>query len=440
MPLPDPICLAARIAQARPLCRIGRIQRIGAMRVVADGLSDVARLGDRAELARDGGPSLSAEVIEVARDTVTLLPDLPPQGLHIGAEVRLTGPVSIAPDDSWLGRVVDPLGLPLDDLPLMPGAEPCGIDAIPPSATARRGFGARLATGLAVFNTLLPLVRGQRVGLFAGSGVGKSMLLARLAQTIEADVVVISLIGERGREVRDFVQHTLGPEGMRRTVVVAATSDRSALLRRNCAKTAMTVAEYFRDKGLNVLLLADSITRFAEAHRELAVASGEAANLRGFPASTAQEIMALCERAGPGQGDMGDITAVMTVLVAGSDMEGPVADILRGVLDGHIVLDREIAERGRYPAVNLLRSVSRSLPGAASESENALISEARQLLGAYDRSEIMVQSGLYSAGSDPLLDRAVALWPRLDGFLAEGTTGGIAESFLRLRTILAGQG
>jgi len=295
--------------------------------------------------------------------------------------------------------------------------------APPPPATTRRAMGARLPTGLAVFDTLLPIARGQRLGLFAGSGVGKSTLLSQLARRVAADVIVIGLIGERGREVRDFVEDTLGAKGLERSVVVAATSDRSALVRQRAAWTAMSVAEFFRDQGAHVLLLADSVTRFAQAHREVAVASGEPAALNGYPASMAQAIMSLCERAGPGATGQGDITAILSVLVAGSDMEEPVADTLRGVLDGHVVLNREIAERGRFPAVDLLRSVSRSLPRAASADENRLIATARRHLGVHDRAELMLQAGLYTGGSDPAIDAALRVWPALDGFLSQESSG-----------------
>jgi flagellum-specific ATP synthase len=281
------------------------------------------------------------------------------------------------------------------------------------------------------------MVRGQRIGLFAGSGVGKSNLLARLASRVQADVVVIALIGERGRELRAFTDRVLGPAGMARSVVVAATSDQAPLIRRRCAWAAMAVAEHFRDQGLHVLLLADSITRFAEAHREVALAAGEDASLRGYPPSVAHAIMALAERAGPGPEGAGDITAVFSVLVPGSDMEEPVADILRGTLDGHVVLDRKIAERGRFPAIDLLRSVSRSLPDAASPEENALIAEARRLLGAYERAEMMVQAGLYAAGSDPLVDAAIKAWPDLDAFLSEDEPGDTSDSFRHLAECLA---
>jgi len=262
------------------------------------------------------------------------------------------------------------------------------------------------------------------------------MLLGHLARHMQADVVVIALIGERGRELREFVETVLGPEGMRRSVIVAATSDRSPLIRRRCAWTAMAVAEFFRDEGKQVLFLADSITRFAEAHREVATAAGEMPALRGFPSSTSHLIMSLCERAGPGAESMGDITALLTVLVAGSDMDEPIADILRGVLDGHVILDRQIAERGRYPAIDLLRSVSRSLPRAASDEENALIARARALLSSYSRSETMIRAGLYAEGSDPELDQAIRIWPDLDGFLADKEAVSVKNSFARLGVIL----
>ncbi len=316
------------------------------------------------------------------------------------------------------------------------GGLPRIITPMPPPAQDRRALGARLTTGLAVFNTMLPIVCGQRIGLFAGSGVGKSQLLAQLACGLDADVVVIALIGERGREVKEFVQQTLGQEGLKRAVVIAATSDQSPLSRRRCAWSAMTVAEYFRDCGRSVLFLADSITRFAEAHREIAIVAGEAPALRGFPPSVSANIMSLCERAGPGPDGSGDITAVFSVLVAGSDMDEPVADILRGALDGHVVLSREIAERGRFPAVDLLRSVSRSLPGAATPEQNDAIAEVRVLLGRYEQSEAMIRAGLYVEGTDPVLDRAVRVWPELDAFLARASEEGIEDCFSRLALLL----
>jgi flagellum-specific ATP synthase len=428
--------LRAEIARLSIMHHIGRVAGVEGGCLQVTGLNHVARIGDVLRIMRREGPPLDGEVQQLRPDHLVLLPDGAEVGTGLGDPALLLPPPDIAPGLHWLGRVIDPCGEPLDGRPLFRGTVSRPLIAAPPGAGQRRGFGERLETGMAALNTLLPIVRGQRIGLFAGAGVGKSSLLIQLARHLQADVVVIALIGERGREVRHFVETALGAEGLARSVVVAATSDRSALTRRRCAWTAMAIAEHFRDMGLHVLLLADSITRFAEAHREIAIAGGEAASLRGFPASTAFNIMSLCERAGPGTEGQGDITAVFSVLVAGSDMDEPVADIMRGVLDGHVILDRAIAERGRYPAIDLLRSVSRSLPDAATEDQLAMISEVRQLLGAYQQSEVMIRSGLYSAGSDPVLDRAISIWTELDTFLAEVERHGISNSFARLSLLL----
>ncbi len=424
--------LVAEIGQMQPVHALGHVREIQADSVWIDGLSRVAALGDCVMLPGGG----NAEIVRVDANRCQALPEDPIDGLRLGGEVRHLGPRSISPGAHWIGRVINPDGQPLDGRPLFPGPEARALQARPPIATKRRAMGARLSTGLAVFDTVLPMVQGQRLGLFAGSGVGKSTLLSRLARGVTADVIVIGLIGERGREVRDFVEDTLGPEGLSRSVVIAATSDRSALVRQRAAWTMMAVAEFFRDAGAHVLLLTDSLTRFAQAHREVAVASGEPANLRGYPASMTQAVMSLCERAGPGMAGQGDITALFSVLVAASDMEEPVADTLRGVLDGHVVLTREIAERGRFPAIDLLRSVSRCLPRAASGDENRLIATARRHLGAYDRAELMLQAGLYSHGSDAAIDAALRVWPGLDQFLAEESVGPDA-AFRELEQVLA---
>ncbi|GAA5074928.1 FliI/YscN family ATPase [Roseibacterium beibuensis] len=425
--------LLARLGAIRPCQSIGHVTGLSRDHVRVAGLDRIAALGDRVRI----GDSIPGEVLALEEGAARVMPEGPSEGLRLGQAVRHLGPQTIAPDLSWLGRVIDPDGQPMDGRPLFPGPRACPLLAPPPPPATRRGLGARLETGFAVFDTMLPIVRGQRVGLFAGSGVGKSRLIGALAQAMAADVVVIGLIGERGREVRDFVADVLGSEGLKRSVVIAATSDRPALTRARAAWTMMAVAEYFRDQGQQVLVLADSITRFAEAQREVAAAAGEPFGPGGFPASMAQMVMALAERAGPGGAGQGDITAVLSVLVAGSDLEGPVADVMRGVLDGHVVLNREIAERGRYPAIDLLASVSRALPGAASDVENRLIARARHLLGAYAKAELMVQAGLYSAGSDPMTDAAVAVWDDLDAFIGATSEGGIPASFSRLEGILA---
>ncbi|WP_181711264.1 FliI/YscN family ATPase [Roseovarius sp. TE539] len=436
MPKSDMTCLRAEISALDPVRSVGRVTAVSGATLRIGGLSGAARLGDRIRVRRCDGGALGGEVVQLAARSVVMLPDGPPAGVAIGDRAALAGASEIAPADSWIGRVMDPFCRPLDGRPLLRGPVPRPPRAAPPPPAERRALGARLETGMAAFNTMLPVARGQRLGLFAGSGVGKSSLLAHLGREMEADIVVFALIGERGRELRDFVESGLGLRGMDRSVVIAATSDRSPLARRRCAWTAMSVAEHFRDQGRHVLFLADSVTRFAEAHREVATAAGELPALRGYPASTAHMIMALCERAGTGAGPAGDITALLSVLVAGSDMDEPVADILRGVLDGHIVLDRTIAERGRYPAVDLLRSVSRSLPGAANENENALIARARALLGSHARSETMIRAGLYAEGSDPELDEAVRAFPDLDAFLGEHEHGSSSDSFDRLALIL----
>jgi len=426
--------LIADLAEIRAIRHFGHVSAMNAATVVAQGLTKQARLGDRVQI----GGAVGGEILSLGRDGAEILPEDSVEGLAIGAPVEHLGRNAVAPDDSWIGRVIDPYGQPLDGRPLGRGARERPLRAPPPPPSKRKRLGGRLSTGLDAFNTMLPLVRGQRIGLFAGSGVGKTSLLGQLARGIEADVVVLALVGERGRELRDFTDEVLGAEGLARSVVVSATSDQSPLARRRAAMTAMAVAEHFRDSGRHVLLLCDSVTRFAKAHREIALAAGEAPSLRGFPPSTAHQIMALAERAGPGEADRGDITAVFTVLVAGSDMDEPVADILRGVLDGHVVLDRAIAERGRFPAIDLMRSVSRSLPAAATPTENAQIAEARRLIGAWERAEMMVQAGLYAQGSDPLTDRAIKLWAKLDGFLAGTGAKDPRESFARLKKVLDG--
>lgn len=424
--------LRARLRMISPASHVGQVAALGRDHVMVTGLDHVAALGDQVRL----GDGLMGEVLRIDPAGCTVMPEGSAEGLRLGLPATHLGRVTIAPHAGWLGRVIDPNGQPMDGRPLFPGPLSYRLDGPPPMPADRRGLGGRLTTGLAVFDTLLPIVRGQRMGLFAGSGVGKSRLIATLANAMAADVVVIGLIGERGREVRDFVEDTLGPTGLARSVVIAASSDRPALTRSRAALTMMAVAEYFRDQGQHVLLLADSITRFAEAQRDVAAAAGEAFGPSGFPASMAQRVMALAERAGPGAKGQGDITAVFSVLVAGSDMDGPVADVMRGVLDGHVVLTREIAERGRFPAVDLLRSVSRALPAAADADENRIITRARQLLGAYDRAELMVQSGLYAPGSDPVVDAAVSVWPGLDAFIAAPGGTAVQDSFAKLRAVL----
>lgn len=414
---------------------VGRVVSARRGIIIVTGL-DSAGVGDQVQLAPEKFDALYGEVVALERGTQTIMSDSDAEGIVARDPVIHLGRAAISPDDSWLGRIIDCFGRPMDNSPLLGGLAARPLSGSPPDPVSRRLLGHRLETGQSVLNTMLPIVRGQRVGLFAGSGVGKTTLLARLALHLAADIVVIAMVGERGREVREFVEKVLGPTGMGKCVVVAATSDRSALQRRRCAWTAMAVAEHFRNNGQHVLLLFDSITRFADAHREIALSAGEPATMRGFPPSTAHLITSLVERAGPGGEGQSDITAVFTVLVAGSDMEEPIADIVRGTLDGHIVLDRDIAERGRFPAIDVLRSVSRALPECATKEENALIKKARATLGSYERAELMIQAGLYQTGTDPDIDEAIRAWPLLDAFFARREDENTGQSFLALDSCL----
>lgn len=426
-----------RLTSVRPM---GRICAIRSGLITVEGMTHHAALGDWLEIASRSG-IIRAEVIDLRAEGVIALVDGIGEGLRLDDAVVCVGPPQLRPSDAWLGRMIDPFGQALDGAPLRRGTLARSVRG-EDGFRHRRPMGARLTTGLAVFDTLLPLARGQRLGLFSGAGVGKSTLLGQLAQGVQADVIVAVLVGERNREIREFADRVLTPEVRARTVLVVAPADAPPLTRRQALLSATTIAEHFRDHGRHVLLLADSITRFAEAHREVALASGELPALKGHPPSMVQWITKVAERAGPGGNEPhnGDITAIFSVLVSGGDLDEPVADVLRATLDGHVILAREISERGRFPAVDVVRSVSRSLPDAAQGSELALITRARRLLAAYDRAATLVQSGLYSPGADPELDAAVALWPRLDAFCGEAIAAGPEAAFARLAAILRNAG
>ncbi|HBS30969.1 MAG TPA: flagellum-specific ATP synthase FliI [Parvularcula sp.] len=415
----------------------GAIAAVDGAKLRVGGLARFVRVGDRLSITREKRPPLIAETYAVERDAALAYAFESTEGVTAGARAELRPDIAFArPSKDWLGRVLNWRGETIDGAAPRGGARAMRLNAPPPPAALRRALGPRLATGMAAFDTFLPLCRGQRAGVFAGSGVGKSTLLSSFAAGVDADVCVLALIGERGREVRSFVEAAREAGILDKTVVIASTSDEPPLARRESARLALAVAEYFRREGAHALLVFDSLTRFADAHREIALAKGEPPSLHAYPPSTVSALAALVERAGPGVEGEGDITAVFSVLVAGSDMEEPVADMVRGLLDGHIVLDRTIAERGRFPAVNIRRSVSRSLPAAASAAENGALLEARRLLAAYENAELVLRAGLYVAGADAATDRAIALFPRLDAFIAQHDMANPEESFARLQAIL----
>jgi flagellum-specific ATP synthase len=440
MMLTDFDALAAEISRIPNHRRVGRVAAVGTAAIEIAGLTHQARIGDQVSIGLQGGLAgggeLGGEIVGISERHARAMTYAPLDGAAVGRPATLLGPAGAHPDPSWVGRIVDAFGQPLDGRPLAEGAATAALRRAPPPPAVRRTLGARLRTGLTVFDTMLPLARGQRIGVFAGSGIGKSMLLADLARGIEADIVVYALIGERGRELRDFVDNVLGPEGMARAVVIAATSDQAPLIKRRAAWMAMACAEVFRDQGRHVLLLLDSLTRFAEAHREIALTAGEAPSLRGFPPSTANLIAGLCERAGPGAEGKGDITGIFSVLVAGSDMEEPVADITRGVLDGHVVLDRGIAERGRFPAIDVRRSVSRSCPPSHPRPRTPCSPEGTPRADRLRERRADDPDRPLRPGSDAAIDEAARLWPGLDAFVAEPAPAGVAESFGRLRAAL----
>ncbi|MEM7424246.1 MAG: flagellum-specific ATP synthase FliI, partial [Pseudomonadota bacterium] len=405
--------------------------------VTVRGLGRLAEIGNRIAVDSESGGH-EGEIISMREGIhVALLYD-PATGIRDGQRAWLAGPARPAPDDTWLGTIVDAFGQTSGDATrVLRDATEAAVEIRPEN---RRPLGPRLATGVAAFDTLVPICKGQRIGVFAGSGVGKSRLLSDLALGVRADVVVVGLIGERTREVGEFARLLDDAGGLGRTVIVAATGDQSALIKRRAADLTLRTAEHFRDAGKHVLCLFDSVTRFAEAHREIALAAGEPPAQRAYPPSTGSMISALAERTGPGAAgtEMGDITAIFTVLVAGSDMEEPVADMVRGILDGHVILNREIAERGRFPAIDLARSVSRSAPGAWSEAETVLATKARRVISAYESAAPMIRAGLYAAGSDPAIDEAIALWPDLDAFIGTVARGrDDLASFAELARILS---
>jgi flagellum-specific ATP synthase len=436
---------AAGMADVGAVSLRGRICGVSARGVEIVGLTQHLSLGDRVLLSTRGGAEVLGEIVAFRDERAIAMTfggteGLGPNGNAVAPlHTRLSG---LAVCDEWSGRVVDPLGRPLDGLGGLPiGRQRRNLRALPPAATGRARLGGPLELGVKALNLFAPCLTGQRLGLFAGSGVGKSTLLAALARSVQCDITVLALIGERGREVREFLEDDLGEQGRARSVVVVATSDSGPLLRREAAYAAMTIAEHFRDAGKNVLLLMDSVTRFCLALREIALASGEPPATRGYPPSVFGDLPKLLERAGPGEerGSAGGmISAFFTVLVEGDDHDEPVADAVRGMLDGHVILDRRIADRGRYPAIDILRSLSRTAATCLDVRQTALARRARGLLSAHAEVADLVRLGAYRSGSDPGADEAIAVAPGIEAVLRQGRDErfSIADSFAALESAM----
>jgi flagellum-specific ATP synthase len=390
----------------------GHVRQLSPHSYGVAGLQTRVRLGDHLELKTEHGVQLS-EVIRIDRDGIIAKPFDSGASAGIGSIIWHRGTLTLSPHEGWRGRSLNALAEPLDaGGPLPQGLRPMLTDRDPPNPLQRRRIDVPIRTGVRVVDLFAPLCEGQRIGIFAGSGVGKSTLLSMLTRASAYDTVVVGLVGERGREVRAFLDD-LRPQDRSRTIAVIATSDQSAALRRLAPLTAMTIAEYFRDLGQNVLLIIDSITRYAHAVREVALAAGEPPVARGYTPSVFSALPRLLERAGPGSGPDGSITGVFSVLVDGDDHNDPVADNIRGTLDGHLVLDRAIAEQGRYPAVNPLKSISRLADVAWTSEQRELVRRLRGLVSAFEETRDLRLMGGYREGVDPTLDHAIALVPKL---------------------------
>ncbi len=436
------------LAQLSTLSRYGEVVQAQGIGLEVLGLGDAVAVGSRLILCPDDRPAASgvaAEVVGFADGRAVCLAFAPLDGIALGTRAWLEpGQATVSPSPAWAGRVLNGLGEPIDGLGSLPrGPVPMPVRAGPPPAHARTRVGGKLDLGVRALNTFVSCCAGQRLGIFAGSGVGKSVLMSMLARYTACDISVIGLIGERGREVQEFLEDSLGEEGRARSIVIVATSDEPALMRREAAFLTLTVAEYFRDLGAQVLCMMDSVTRFAMAQREIGLTAGEPPTTKGYTPTVFAELPRLLERAGPGvpgpDGRAGAVTGIFTVLVDGDDHNEPVADAVRGILDGHIVMERSIAERGRYPAINVLKSVSRTMPGCNTDAENQLVRSAKGLLSRYEDMAELIRLGAYRAGTDPAVDKAIAVQPALEAFLGQrkDEQADLASGYEALAGILA---
>ncbi len=420
--------------------RFGRVTAVLGLLVEVGGIEKELSVGGRCVVEARDGRRVPCEVVGFRQSRALLMPYGTLDGVGLGCRALVSdGQPSVFPTDAWLGRVVNALGEPVDGKgPLPKGTHGVPIRNNPPPAHARQRVGQKLDLGIRAINTFLTCCRGQRMGIFAGSGVGKSSVMSMLARFSAAEVAVIGLIGERGRELQEFITEDLGEEGLSRSIVVCATSDEPPLMRRQAAYLTLAISEFFRDEGRDVLCMMDSVTRFAMAQREIGLSAGEPPTTKGYPPTVFAELPRLLERAGPGVNGAGSITGLFTVLVEGDDHNEPIADAVRGILDGHIVLERQIGERGRYPAINILRSVSRTMPGCNSEKENQLVGAARQLLASYDNMAEMIRLGAYRRGTDQQVDLAIHYQPALEAFLKQGKReqADLATGYAQLAEIL----
>ena len=415
--------------------RTGRVSKMVGLRLEVEGIE--AAVGDAVRVWRDGGV-LDAEVVAVQGSSLACMPLGELTGVRYGTPVEATmRPFTVNVGPSLLGRVLDGLGRPIDDGPLPEGTEAVTVEGSAPHPLRRDMIDRQLALGVRAIDTLIPCGRGQRLGIFAGSGVGKSSLLSMITRGTDAPIVILALVGERGREVNEFLRHDLGPEGLARAVVVVATSDEPALVRIRAAFTATRIAEWFRDQGEDVVLMMDSLTRFAMAQREVGLSAGEPPVTRGYPPSVFSILPKLLERAGTS--DRGSITGLYTVLVEGDDMNEPIADTARSILDGHIVLSRRLATAGHFPSIEVLDSISRVEPAIVSPERRALARDLRKLLAAARDAKDLIEIGAYVAGSNPVVDRAVSLSDFIEAFLCQDVhTTEESEQSWRLLSALLG--
>ncbi|WP_029030501.1 flagellar protein export ATPase FliI [Salinarimonas rosea] len=427
------------LESVEPLSLYGRVVAVRGLLIEVAGPVSAMTLGGRLEIEIAAGARVPCEVIGFSGERALAMPFGALEGVRRGCPAHVMANAGgVRPSSAWLGRVVDALGRPIDGRGPLPQGDvfrPFRTD--PPPAHARRRVGPPLDLGVRALNTFLTCCEGQRMGIFAGSGVGKSVLLSMLARNAGADVAVIGLVGERGREVQEFLQDDLGEEGLARSVVVVATSDEPALMRRNAAYLTLSLAEHFRDAGQSVLCMIDSITRFAMAQRDIGLAAGEPPTAKGYTPTVFGELPRLLERAGPGTGE-GVVTGLFTVLVEGDDHNEPVADAVRGILDGHIVMERAIAERGRYPAINVLKSVSRTMPRSCDPAFYPHVQRARQVMATYADMEELIRLGAYRSGSSAEVDEAIGLNPALEAFLGQGKeeSTSIGDGYRRLARLL----